>query len=197
MPCARAWRRTWPRAEADSVTWDAHKWLSVPMGAGMFFCRRPDLLRSIFDVEASYVPAEEEEEGTDLYLTSLQWSRRFIGLKVFLTLAAQGREGVAARIERQLHVAEHLRERLRSDGWTIVSRSPLPVVCFTHRSIGNSAATREVARRVALGGRAWISAAALPEGPVLRACVTNDDSTTADVDVLIEELARALEGTPA
>ena len=24
---------------ADSVTWDAHKWLSVPMGAGMFFCR--------------------------------------------------------------------------------------------------------------------------------------------------------------
>ena len=27
--------------QADSVTWDAHKWLSVPMGAGMFFCRRP------------------------------------------------------------------------------------------------------------------------------------------------------------
>ncbi len=26
---------------ADSITCDAHKWFSVPMGAGMFFCRHP------------------------------------------------------------------------------------------------------------------------------------------------------------
>src|SRR3712207_8859870 len=35
--------------EADSVTWDAHKWLSVPMGAGMFFCRRPEVLHTLLD----------------------------------------------------------------------------------------------------------------------------------------------------
>jgi glutamate/tyrosine decarboxylase-like PLP-dependent enzyme len=29
---------------ADSITWDAHKWLSAPMGAGMFFCRHPEPL---------------------------------------------------------------------------------------------------------------------------------------------------------
>jgi glutamate/tyrosine decarboxylase-like PLP-dependent enzyme len=27
---------------ADSITCDAHKWLSVPMACGMFFCRHPD-----------------------------------------------------------------------------------------------------------------------------------------------------------
>lgn len=176
---------------ADSLTWDAHKWLSVPMGAGMFFCRRAGVLRTLFDVEAAYVP-EETAEGEDLYLRSLQWSRRFIGLKVFFTLTTIGRGGVAARIERQLDVAEVLRQRLTSAGWVIVNRSPLPVVCFTHPSLVRSDAMPEIARAVAAGGRAWLSAATLPEGRVLRACITHDDTTPADVAVLCEELERAL-----
>jgi len=176
---------------ADSVTWDAHKCLSVPMGAGMFFCRQAEALHALFDVEAAYVP-KTMAEGDDLYLTSLQWSRRFIGLKVFLTLAAIGRHGVAARIERQLGVADHLRNRLTSAGWTIVNRSALPLVCFTHPALKRPGGVADIARQIETGGRAWISAADLPEGPVLRACVTHDESSAADVDVLCEELERAL-----
>ena len=179
--------------EADSVTWDAHKWLSVPMGAGMFFCRRPDVLRALFDVEAAYVP-KKTDEGDDLYLMSLQWSRRFIGLKVFLTLATVGQRGVAARVDRQLSVADYLRNRLTRGGWIIVNQSPLPLVCFAHPALKDPEAIADVARQVALGGRAWISAATLPEGPVLRACITHDDSSSADVDVLCEELDRARAG---
>jgi glutamate/tyrosine decarboxylase-like PLP-dependent enzyme len=177
--------------EADSVTWDAHKWLSVPMGAGMFFSRRTEVLHAIFGVNAAYVP-KKMDEGEDLYLTSLQWSRRFIGLKVFLTLAVAGHDGVASRIERQLSVADYLRDRLTREGWTIANHSPLPLVCFTHPSLKNSESIAEVAQRVALGGRAWISAATLPEGRVLRACITHDDTSNADIDVLCEELDRAL-----
>jgi len=33
---------------ADSITCDAHKWFSVPMAAGMFFCRHPDIVREAF-----------------------------------------------------------------------------------------------------------------------------------------------------
>ena len=69
---------------ADSVTWDAHKWLSVPMGAGMFFCRHADTVRRAFDVTTSYMPPLTEGEGADQYRTTLQWSRRAIGLKVFM-----------------------------------------------------------------------------------------------------------------
>ncbi len=178
-------------SEADSVTWDAHKWLSVPMGAAMFFCRRAGVWNAFFDVEATYVP-KKTDEGDDLYLTSLQWSRRFIGLKVFLTLAAVGHDGVTARIERQLGVADDLRNRLTSAGWTVVNHSPLPLICFTHQALKSRESMVGVAQQIALGGRAWISAASLPEGPVLRACITHDDSSSADVDVLCEELDRAL-----
>jgi len=180
--------------QADSVTWDAHKWLSVPMGAGMFFCRQPRVLDRLFGVDAAYVP-KKMDEGDDLYLTSLQWSRRFIGLKVFLTLAAVGRDGVAERINRQLSVADYLRNRLTSAGWIVVNRSPLPLVCFTHPTLGNGDSVAAIAQRVVHGGRAWISSATLPEGPVLRACITHDDTSPADIDVLCEELERALESS--
>jgi glutamate/tyrosine decarboxylase-like PLP-dependent enzyme len=178
--------------DADSVTWDAHKWLSVPMGAAMFFCRRPEALHAFFGVDAAYVP-NKTDEGDDLYLNSLQWSRRFIGLKVFLTLAAVGRDGVASRIQRQLGVADYLRNRLTSSGWTIVNHSPLPLVCFTHPALTSPGSVAGVAQEIVSSGRAWISAASLPEGPVLRACITHDDCAPADVDVLCEELDRALD----
>jgi glutamate/tyrosine decarboxylase-like PLP-dependent enzyme len=177
---------------ADSVTWDAHKSLSVPMGAGMFFCRDRDTLKTLFDVEATYVPKSQEAES-DPYLMSLQWSRRFIGLKVFLTLAALGREGVAERIERQCTVANYLRQRLTAAGWRIVNDSPLPLVCFTHPSLTGAGRIDGVAKTIALGGRVWLSVSSLPEGQVLRACITHDETSVDDVDVLCEELGRALE----
>jgi aromatic-L-amino-acid decarboxylase len=182
-------------ADADSVTWDAHKWLSVPMGAGMLFCRRPEALRRVFEVRTDYVP-QPSPEGEDLYLGSMQWSRRFTGLKVFLTLATLGCAGIRARIERQLDVADHLRCRLQSTGWILMSHSPLPVVCFGHPSLGTRPAVDGIARRVVERGRAWISATTLPAGPALRACITNDDTTTADADVLCAELDRSLAPSP-
>lgn len=181
--------------EADSLTWDAHKWLSVPMGAGMFFCRHEEVAQGVFSGDATYVP-KRVDEGDDLYLTSLQWSRRFIGLKLFLTLATTGRDAVGVRIERQLDVADHLRRRLQGMGWTIVNETPLPLVCFTHPVLKEDADHRHIAQQVAQRGRAWISSATLPGGPVLRACITHDDCSPADVDVLCNELELALQERP-
>src|SRR5579864_1072032 len=65
--------------DADSITCDAHKWFSVPMGAGMFFCRHSDAVRAAFRAETSYMPRKIDGAGPDPYTTSIQWSRRFIG----------------------------------------------------------------------------------------------------------------------
>ena len=77
---------------ADSVTWDAHKWLSVPVSAGMFFCRNRAAVEAAFTVDAAYVPPKRDAQARDGLSTSLQWSRRFIGLKVFMVLAENGIE---------------------------------------------------------------------------------------------------------
>jgi glutamate/tyrosine decarboxylase-like PLP-dependent enzyme len=177
---------------ADSVTWDAHKWLSVPMGAGMFFTRHPDVLRVPFGVHTGYVP-DAIPGVDDQYLGTLQWSRRFIGLKLFMTLAELGAEGVRADVERQAAMGDALRARLADAGWLVVNETPLPVVCFTHpRLRGDAAATRAVLARVLAGGRVWISELALRGETVLRACVTSYRTAESDLDTLVAELSAAL-----
>lgn len=155
----------------------------------MFFCRHPGLLRRLFDVETDYLPSDTHG-ANHLYQTSLQWSRRFIGLKVFLTLAVAGLDGIRDPIRRQLATAAHLRARLQRVGWVLANHSALPVVCFAHPGLATGAAVREAAARIEARGRAWVSPARLPEGPVLRACITHDDSSPDDVDLLVEELER-------
>ena len=173
---------------ADSVTIDAHKWLSAPMGAGMFFTRHPEALTMAFRTTANYMPSAE---ASDPYLSSAQWSRRLTGLKVFMSLVAAGQEGYAAQIEHDCELGDRLRARLRQDGWRIVNETPLPVVCFTPGDDASSETLASVARHVESSGVAWISVAQLAGRPALRACITSYRSTDEDVEALCSALAAA------
>lgn len=177
---------------ADSVTWDAHKWMSVSMGAGMFFCRHPEPLQALLSTDTSYVP-KRAEGVEDLYATSMQWSRRFIGLKVFLTLATLGAEGMASHVEHQAAMADYLRAELTSRGWVVVNDSPFPLVCFTHERVrSGKTTTGDIVEKVRGGGQAWISDVIVRRERVLRACVTSFRTTEKDVDVLVAELERTI-----
>jgi glutamate/tyrosine decarboxylase-like PLP-dependent enzyme len=177
--------------EADSLTWDAHKSLPVAMGAGMFFCRHPEATRAAFEVEAPYMMRGDDDRAQP-YLTSMQWSRRFIGLKVLLTLASLGWRGIADRVERQFALADHLRKGLVHSGFELVNDTPLPVVCFTHRAIRTGrTTTKKVLHSLWRDGVAWLSETRHGGRiPCLRACITNVDSAERDVDGLIEGVAQ-------
>src|SRR6266446_5220072 len=120
---------------ADSITCDAHKWFSVPMGAGMFFCRHPDAVGEAFRAQTSYMPGRTAGPVVDPYTTSVQWSRRFIGLKLFLALAHHGESGYVEMIEHQARMGGVLRESLQRSGWRVVNSTPLPLVCFTREGL--------------------------------------------------------------
>jgi len=178
---------------ADTVTWDAHKGLSVPMGAGMVFCRHPGVFHRAFSSAAGYMPGHRQ--GTvEPHASSLQWSRRFIGLKVFMALAEVGTEGLERLIDHQSNLGELLRDRLGAAGFEVVHDTPLPVVCFTHPRLGDGADTPgRVAKRVTQTGRVWLSAVTLPRvGQTLRACITSYRTEPGDLDVLVAEVLREL-----
>ena len=126
-----------------------------------------------------------------------KWSRRFAGLKIFLALAAVGRVGYAEQIDRDTALGAELARRLTDDGWELVNRTPLPVVCFTDpgaRTLKPQAASEwhdRVAQHVVASGEAWISPAHLAGAPALRACITSYRTTRRDIDRLVTALASA------
>lgn len=169
---------------ADSITCDAHKWLSVAMGCGMFFCRHPATVAEAFRADVSYMPGKRTGPVFDPYTTSAQWSRRFIGLKLFMALAQQGESGYVEMIEHQTRMGDVLRASLSASGWRIVNSTPLPLVCFTREGL-------EIGRFLAaLHQRqiAWMSEARLGDTPVVRACITSYRTTETDIHWVVNEM---------
>ncbi|MGD9094068.1 MAG: pyridoxal-dependent decarboxylase [Anaerolineales bacterium] len=175
---------------ADSVTWDAHKWLSVPMGAGMFFCRHITPVINAFAVTTSYMPDKVSGDTYDPYTTTAQWSRRMIGLKVFMAFAESGSEGYAVIIDRQADIGNYLRQMLQEENWIVVNNTQLPVVCFTHADIrSGKMTTSQILQIIYERNRVWISDYQLGGTEfVLRACITSFNSDEGDIQCLIDEL---------
>jgi glutamate/tyrosine decarboxylase-like PLP-dependent enzyme len=175
--------------QADSVTWDAHKGLSVPLGAGMFFCRRRAALAETFGLSTGYMPAATDGIH-EPYVSSLQWSRRFIGLTVFMALAELGEAGFATQIEHQFRMGALLRRGLTARGWDVVNITPFPIVCFTRTGLPNTESDLDQFLASLLArGKVWISRVLLPrKGWVLRACITSFLTDEKDVTILLDEL---------
>jgi glutamate/tyrosine decarboxylase-like PLP-dependent enzyme len=176
--------------EADSITCDAHKWFSVPMGAGMFFCRHAGAVLGAFESEVAFMP-QKTLSVLDPYTSTTQWSRRFIGLKLFLALAERGESGYAQIIEHQARMGEVLRTSLKRAGWLIVNSTPLPLVCFTREGLVTSKFLAELYKRQI----AWMSEVQLGTGaPVLRACVTSFRTTEEDIEWVVSEMNQISSG---
>jgi glutamate/tyrosine decarboxylase-like PLP-dependent enzyme len=173
---------------ADSMTIDAHKWLAATMGCGMFITSRASQLPAVFGVSANFMPPSGGAT-VDPYTSSIQWSRRFLGLPLFLALASAGWAGYAAHVERAVSLAALLGNELAARGWRIANEPALGVVCAEPPAGAPSA--RDVVSRVLASGRAWVSVALFEGHEVVRACITNGKTTRGDIVAAADALQGA------
>jgi aromatic-L-amino-acid/L-tryptophan decarboxylase len=177
---------------ADSITIDAHKWFATTMGCGMFITRHPLILSQTFQVSTGFMPSNTAT--VDPYVTTAQWSRRFLGVRLFLSLAAAGWDGYAQHVERSVDLIALLRELLDARGWRIANDSPLGVLCVEPPPDAPDA--RTIAGRVLASGRAWVAVAKYEGRDVIRICLTHGEATTDDIHVLVDALADACRPAP-
>jgi glutamate/tyrosine decarboxylase-like PLP-dependent enzyme len=173
---------------ADSITIDAHKWFATTMGCGMFMTRDANILSSVFHVSTTFMPSNIV--NLDPYVTTAQWSRRFLGLRLFLSLATAGWGGYSAHVERSVELIAALKKDLAGRGWTIANDSQLALLCAIPPN--GSGEVRPCVSRVTTSGRAWVAAAKLEGRDIVRICLTHGEATRED----ILELGRVLSAAP-
>jgi len=171
---------------ADSITIDAHKWLATTMGCALFISARPAVLSEAFHASTSFMPSSIA--GVDPYLNSVQWSRRFLGLRLFLALGAAGWAGLGAHVERSVAVIEQIRARLTALGWSIANDSPLAVLDALPPTPQD---VRVLVRRVVAAGRAWVAPASFEGRDVVRICATHGATSERDIEELVSALSAA------
>lgn len=178
---------------ADSITFDAHKWLSVTMGTSLFICSHPEVLSKTFRITAEYMP--KEAKGMDIvdpFTHSIQWSRRALGIKLYLSLLTFGWKGYEEIIGHQTAMGQCLRSELEASGWRIQNFSPFPVVCFTDPNQAKDPSFVPALIQSVIGsGKSWISSYPIHGTPVFRACITNFATEESHVRELVEELNEA------
>jgi glutamate/tyrosine decarboxylase-like PLP-dependent enzyme len=173
---------------ADSVTIDAHKWFATTMGCGMFLTPHATVLSDAFNVSVDFMPSHAP--ALDPYLTTAQWSRRFLGLRLFLSLAAGGWAAQARHVEHSFERMTQLTDALEQRDWKILNgQSSLAVACLEPPT--GSAAVREIVHRVVASGRAWLSVANFEGRDIVRACVSNGETSPSDIVEVVEALEAA------
>lgn len=168
---------------SDSITLDLHKWFSVPMATSLFLTSDTSILHNTFSVKTDYMPADGNQvQQIDSYIHSIQWSRRFIGLRIYLPLAAFGWDGYAKTISHQIEMGNKLRSLLEENGWVVKNQTELPIVCFTHPDLkGSKKAVEELVDKLVYSGETWLSTYPINGELTLRACITNYDTQEKDL----------------
>lgn len=185
---------------ADSVIADGHKWLNVPYDCGFAFVRDARLLNAVFGMGAPYFPATEADRPDFLYLGP-EMSRRARSLAVWATLAAYGRTGYRAMIERHVGLARRVAEQVRASGdFELLDEPRLNVVCFRYRppDLGEAELddlNRRLGQAIIADGRVYFGTTVYSGNVAFRPAITNWRTTERDVDAILpvtRELAATL-----
>jgi glutamate/tyrosine decarboxylase-like PLP-dependent enzyme len=185
-------------AQADSVALDPHKWMFVPVEAGLVVVRDAEAMRSTF----SLVPPYIRQSGSAGEVYGLPWfseygfqqTRGFRALKVWMTLQQFGLSGYQEVIEGNLALAAYLADRVRREPCLELAAPPsLSVVCFRFVSDRSgsrdeesiAALNRALLERLQLGGEAFLTSTELRGRFVLRTCIVNYRSVRDDVDRML------------
>jgi glutamate/tyrosine decarboxylase-like PLP-dependent enzyme len=181
---------------ADSLTVDPHKWLFQPYDVGGLLVRRGEGLRRTFHREPEYYAVgDQAERPLHWYQYSLEGTRRFRALKLWLSWKHLGSEGFARLIEHNVDLAGHLARRARELGFDVVEPE-LAVVCFRLAPAGLDdervdELQRRLQRALEVSATGWVSTTTLRGRTWLRAGVLNYLSRPSDADRILDELSTA------
>lgn len=176
--------------ECDSISLDTHKWLYQPVEAGCLLYRDREAARRAFSDAGDYVKvfSRDPVESFAFFDESMELSRRFRALKLWMSLRYHGRAAFRDSMLRDLQHAQLLAELVRGQpSLELLAPVSLSAVCFRHRTADNEALLQRVLRR----GKVYLSNATIGGRFALRACFVNHRTVESDVRAIVDEVLAA------
>ena len=186
---------------ADSVISDGHKWLNVPYDCGFAFVADPRLLPATFGMGAPYLSPGSGR--TEPMVTSPEMSRRARAIAIWATLAAYGRDGYRALVERHVNLARRLADQIAAAAdFQLLEPPVLNVVCFRYAPPGVpehrlDELNRQLGDAVLADGRIYFGTTIYDGKVAFRPTIANWRTAERDVDLVLPvagELAAGLLG---
>jgi glutamate/tyrosine decarboxylase-like PLP-dependent enzyme len=184
--------------QADSLSVDLHKWLYQPVDCGLLLFKDPLVARSTFSHTEDYARVIDAgpDEDFAFFEESLELSRRFRALKVWLSLRYHGFEAFRAAIRSDLEHARLLGAAVQEcPELELLAPVELSAVCFRYRGSLNDADLNQlnaaILRRIIENGRVYLSNASIGGAFALRACFVNHRTRSSDVEEIVPEVLRA------
>lgn len=187
---------------ADSISLDPHKWLYQPLDCGCLLYRSPEAAQKAFAHTGEYARSLSQDpvEGFAFFEESMELSRRFRALKLWLSVRYHGlaafRESIANNIELAHQLADMIEQQSLLE---VLAPVELSAVCFRHRGTGQLTEDERnhlnaaVLKRVVQRGRVYLSNAQLRGKFALRACIVNHRTKESDIESVISEVLAAAE----
>jgi glutamate/tyrosine decarboxylase-like PLP-dependent enzyme len=176
---------------AHSIAGDAHKWLNVPYESGFALLRDPTRLLPAFGMPgAAYLPGPDDPRG-GYALLGPESSRRARALPLWASLAAYGRDGFRAMVERHCALARHLADAVdAAPDLERLADVPLNIVCFRYHAAGLSDAdlndlNRRLAEALLNDGRVFAGGTVYRGQAALRPAISNWRTTASDLDLFV------------
>jgi len=183
---------------ADSLALDLHKGLHAPFDVGCALIRDRRQHRQTFAESAEYLQTTARGLSATEFLHdyTLETSRGFRALKVWMMLRHHGVKAFGQIIDRTIAQARYLTRRIDAEPeLVLMAPTAVNIVCFRHDPGGLTetdlkAHNTEIMLQMQESGVAVISDTTLRGQHSLRVAICNHRTQTSDLDLLLREVLR-------
>lgn len=174
-------------ALCDSVTIDFHKMFLLPISCSAVILKDGKRL-NCFELHADYLNREEDEEDGYINLVgkSMQTTRRFDALKVFMAFQTRGMDGFGRIIDTAVGNAEYFYEKISKDPSFVVAVKPeISSVVF---ALNRDDETNKKVRRLLLAEGTVIGQTVKDGKVMLKFTLLNPNLTHGQIDDVITRI---------
>jgi aromatic-L-amino-acid decarboxylase len=193
-------RWMWDGVEgADSLVFNAHKWLGAVFDCSLYYVRDPQHLVRVMSTNPSYLQTAADDRVKNFRDWGIALGRRFRALKLWCLLRAEGVARLQDRLRRDLANAQWLAEQVQATlHWRVLAPVPLQTVCIRHEPPGMSGEaldehTRRWAEQLNRSGAAYLTPAILAGRWMVRVSIGAEATERKHVEALWHWMCAAAE----